>query len=58
MNHFMDEVLQSIEKEPLVELEELDLESWQKEGGFTDKEIRDLLTREKQIRAKRAESQG
>ncbi|MDA3955257.1 sulfatase-like hydrolase/transferase [Oceanispirochaeta sp.] len=52
MNNFMDEVLKCIEKEPLVELEQLDLERWQKEGGFQDKQIKDLLEKEKKLKAK------
>ncbi len=52
MNGFLDEVLQCVEKEDMVELEQLDLENWQQEGGFGDKEIRELLDREKKLRNK------
>ncbi|QEN06563.1 DUF4976 domain-containing protein [Oceanispirochaeta crateris] len=52
MNNFMDEVLKCIENEPLVELEQLDLEQWQKEGGFQDKKIKDLLEKEKKLKSK------
>ncbi len=52
MNSFMDELLQCIEKERLVDLEELDLEQWQKEGEFSDKELRELLIKEKKQKAK------
>ena len=50
MNSFLDEVLQCIEKEDIVELEQLDLEQWQEEGEFGDKEIRELLEKEKKLR--------
>ncbi|MBF9016629.1 MULTISPECIES: sulfatase [unclassified Oceanispirochaeta] len=50
MNGFVDEVLQCVEKESIVELEQLDLEKWQKEGGLSDKQIRDLLVKEKTLK--------
>jgi len=56
MNSFLDEVLKSIEHEPLVELDQLDLERWQKEGGFQDKQIKELLEKEKKMRSRRGES--
>jgi len=56
MNSFLDEVLKSIENEPLVELDQLDLERWQKEGGFLDKQIKELLEKEKKMKSKRGET--
>lgn len=50
MNSFTDEVLQCIEKEDIVDLEQLDLEKWQKEGELSDKQIRDLIIKEKNLR--------
>ncbi len=58
MNSFIDELLQCVEKENLVDLEELDLEQWQKEGGFSDKELRDLITKEKKMKTKAGEQNG
>jgi arylsulfatase A-like enzyme len=43
MNSVLDEVVQAIEREPVVDLEELDLKSWQQNGSFTDSQIRQLL---------------
>lgn len=51
MNSFIDEVLQCIEKESIVDLEQLDLEKWQKEGEFSDKQIRNLMIKEKNLKA-------
>ncbi len=50
MNTLSEEVLQSIEKEKLVNLEELDLIAWQETSGFSDKHIKDLLEKEKKMR--------
>ncbi|MDC7233809.1 MAG: sulfatase-like hydrolase/transferase [Spirochaetales bacterium] len=52
MNSFVDEVLQCVEKESIVDLEQLDLEKWQKEGDFSDKQVRDLLVKEKKLRSR------
>jgi len=52
MNNLNDELLQALEKTPRVPLENLNLEHWQKEGGLTDKQVRDLLEREKKMRQK------
>ena len=56
MNSFLDEVLKSIEHEPLVELDQLDLERWQKEGGFQDKQIKELLDKEKKMKTRRGDN--
>ncbi|MCD6123449.1 MAG: sulfatase-like hydrolase/transferase [Spirochaetales bacterium] len=50
MNKFFDEVLMAIEKEPVVKLKELDLHAWQKNGHFTDEQIRNLLEAEKKMK--------
>ncbi|MCP4401143.1 MAG: sulfatase-like hydrolase/transferase [bacterium] len=47
MNNFFDEVAEAISKEPVVNLEELDLAAWQKNGHFSDEQIRQLLEKKK-----------
>ena len=54
MNSLTEEILQFIENEPLVKLEKLDLNEWQKAGGFSDKLIKDLLDKESKMRQKTA----
>lgn len=49
MNSHFDEVLAVTAGEPLVNFEDLDLEAWQKNGNYTDREIGDLLKREKEL---------
>ncbi len=56
MNSLTDEMLLYIEKEPLVKLEDLNLQDWQTEGGFTDKQIKDLLDKERKMRQKQGDS--
>ncbi len=46
----LDEILLAIQKEPIVQLDELDLDTFQKYGGFTDEEIRSLIERSKKNR--------
>jgi arylsulfatase A-like enzyme len=43
----LDEILLAIQKEPIVQLDELDLNTFQKYGGFTDEEIHSLIERSK-----------
>lgn len=43
MQSFLDEVAQAIAREPVLNLEDLDLSAWQRNGSFTDTQIRQLL---------------
>jgi len=51
MNDFLDEVVQAVRDEPVVQLEDLDLATWRRNGGFTDDQIRALTERLKRERA-------
>lgn len=46
----LDEILLAIKKEPIVKLEELDLDTFQKYGGFSDEEISALVEESKKNR--------
>jgi arylsulfatase A-like enzyme len=43
MNDFLDEVTMAVAKEPVVKLRDLDIAAWQAKGGFSEKEIRQIL---------------
>jgi hypothetical protein len=43
MNDFLDEVTMAVAREPVVKLRDLDVAAWQAKGGFSEKEIRQLL---------------
>ena len=45
----LDEILLAIKKEPIVKLEELDLKTFQKYGGFTDEELKALIEKSTQF---------
>ncbi len=47
MNSHFDEVLAATADEPLVHFDDLDMKAWQKNGNYTDREIKDLLKKEK-----------
>jgi hypothetical protein len=55
MNALFDEVLQAIEKETVVRLGDLDLATWQENGGFSDDQIRELLRLEGIMRESKAD---
>ncbi len=43
MNNFVDEVVQAVEPESVVDLRELDLKAWQKNGDINDETIKSML---------------
>ncbi len=43
MNNFFSEVANAVKKEEVVHLEDLDIRTWQKNGSFSDEEIRRLF---------------
>jgi arylsulfatase len=48
MNDYIDEIIQAVEKEPVVNLEELDLKTWQQNNHFDDQLIKRMLKRYKE----------
>jgi arylsulfatase A-like enzyme len=50
MNNIFDEILMAIEKEPIVNLKDLDLDAWKKNGNFSEEQMKNLLQKEAEMR--------
>lgn len=46
LNDFIDEVIHAVENEEVVKFEELDYKAWQKNGNFTDEDLKRLFNKE------------
>jgi len=49
---FLDEVIEAVKKEPTVRFSDLDLQSFKKNGNFSDLDLQELLNRDKKMEEK------